>query len=103
MLPRSKPALRRRLVRRALPVLLPAVAAIALHVMAAGSQEPASPGLTPADLAGTWAGAVEHDGESTRVALRLEPGEDGRFMSPRRRSGVQPSRSMGMRLPTIAR
>jgi len=52
--------------------------------MAAGSQEPVSPGLTPADLAGTWAGAVEHDGESARVALHLEPGEDGRFTSPSR-------------------
>jgi len=33
-----------------------------------------------AELAGAWAGEVEHDGERTPFALELEPGDDGRLL-----------------------
>jgi hypothetical protein len=33
-----------------------------------------------AELAGAWAGEVEHDGERTPIALELEPGDDGKLL-----------------------
>jgi outer membrane protein assembly factor BamB len=36
--------------------------------------------LSAAELAGAWAGTISHDGETTPVALELEPGEDGKIL-----------------------
>jgi len=42
---------------------------------AAGAQPP-----TPAELAGTWAGTVSHDGETEPVAYTFEPDDSGRVV-----------------------
>jgi outer membrane protein assembly factor BamB len=45
------------------------------------AQEPAAaPAATAAELAGAWAGTASHEGESTPVALELEPGDDGTIL-----------------------
>jgi outer membrane protein assembly factor BamB len=36
--------------------------------------------LSAAELAGSWAGTISHDGETTPVALELEPGDDGKIL-----------------------
>jgi len=43
--------------------------------MVAGSRSPAA-----AELMGTWAGALEHDGDTQAIALHLEPGDSGRVV-----------------------
>src|SRR5262245_8861825 len=47
-------------------------------------QEPATAAppaaLTLYDLAGTWSGTARHDGETSPVALELEPGDDGKVL-----------------------
>lgn len=46
--------------------------------LALGQDGPSGP--TAADLAGTWAGTATHEGETTPVALELEPGDDGKIL-----------------------
>jgi outer membrane protein assembly factor BamB len=43
------------------------------------AQEPV-PGPTAAELAGAWAGIASHEGETTPIALELEPGDDGKVL-----------------------
>lgn len=66
--------------------ILAAFLLVSLATAGAGTSAPrgptptaASPGPTAAELAGTWAGTLEHAGETQPVALGLEPGEDGRI------------------------
>src|SRR4051812_49318058 len=64
--------------------LAAAVFALALALLAPPSppaaSTPAPSRLSAAELAGAWAGTISHEGETTPVALELEPGEDGKIL-----------------------
>ena len=54
--------------------------ALAVLLLATSTSRPLAPAATgpptAADLAGTWAGTLTHDGETREVAIQLQPGKD---------------------------
>src|SRR4051812_16425650 len=61
------------------PVRLLAVMPI-LPLGASPAPSAAPAALSLSDLAGAWAGTATHDGETTPIAIEIEPGDDGKAL-----------------------